>query len=72
MGIFTWRQRAIVYLTNFIVIGLGAAFGVLADVLLIKNGRYWGAAVGAIFAFPFAVWLTISLLRGSIKPRLQI
>jgi hypothetical protein len=71
MGVFTWRQRGIVYLTNFGVIGLGAAIGALVDIFYLKNGHYWAAAASAILSFPIVLWLTIVLLRGSIKPKFK-
>lgn len=71
MQVFTWRQRGIVYSTNLLIIGLGAALGVLVDIFLVKNGRYWAAAVGAILSLPIALWLTIRFIRHSIKSQIK-
>lgn len=67
MRIFTWKQRAIVYLTNLFVIGTGSLLGAIVDIFLIKNGRYWGTAGGAVLAFPFAIWVTIAVIKAHIR-----
>ena len=72
MRIFTWKQRAIVYLTNLFVIGTGSLLGAVVDIFLIKNGRYWGTAGGALLAFPFALWVTVALVRASIKAHTNV
>ncbi|HVM90884.1 MAG TPA: hypothetical protein VMU11_03240 [Verrucomicrobiae bacterium] len=67
MGIFTWKQRLIVYLTNLFVIGTGSVLGAVVDIFLIKNGRYWGTAGGAILSFPFAIWVTVVVIKAHIN-----
>lgn len=68
MRIFTWKQRLIVYVTNLVVIGTGSLLGSILDVFLIKNGRYWGTAGGAILSFPFALWITVIVIKAHINP----
>ena len=67
MRIFTWKQRLIVYLTNLFVIGTGSLLGAGVDIFLIKNGRYWGTAGGALLALPFAMWITILVIKSHIR-----
>jgi len=67
MGIFTWKQRLIVYLTNLFVIGTGSVLGAVVDIFLIKNGRYWGTAGGAILSFPFAICVTVVVIKAHIN-----
>jgi hypothetical protein len=67
MRIFTWKQRLVVYLSNIFVIGAGSILGAIVDIFLIKNGRYWGTAGGAILSFPFAIWVTVAVIKAHIN-----
>jgi hypothetical protein len=67
MSIFSWRRRAVVYLTNLVVIGTGALLGYGIDTFLIKDGRHLGVIGGTLLSFPVAMVLTVYFVRASFK-----